>query len=94
MGTFLGFFCIINFTIRIFLFLFFPTSLSLLFFATIHCSPPTTLSASFHPLSPMSLPPPLILLQPVTTYPSFLHTHHLLTSLLYQLHTSPDPCNP
>jgi hypothetical protein len=26
--------------------------------------------------------------------PSLLHIHHLLTSLLYQLHTTPAPCNP
>jgi hypothetical protein len=26
-------------------------------------------------------------------YPSLLHTHHLLTNLLYQLYTTPNPCN-
>jgi hypothetical protein len=29
-----------------------------------------------------------------TNYPSLLHTHHLLTKLLYQLYTNPTPCNP
>jgi hypothetical protein len=27
-------------------------------------------------------------------YPSLLHTHQLLTSPLYQLYTTPVPCNP
>jgi hypothetical protein len=27
-------------------------------------------------------------------YSSFLHTHHLLTSLLYKLNTTQAPCNP
>jgi hypothetical protein len=27
-------------------------------------------------------------------YTSLLHTHHLLTNLLYQLYTTPTPCNP
>jgi hypothetical protein len=27
-------------------------------------------------------------------YPSLLRTHHLLTSLLYKLYTTPAPCNP
>jgi hypothetical protein len=27
-------------------------------------------------------------------YPSLLHTHHLLTNLLYHLYTAPTTCNP
>jgi hypothetical protein len=58
---------------------------------------PTNYS-SFLPLHihslPLSLFPPPILPQPVTTLPSILHTHHLLTRLLYELYTPLAPCNP
>jgi hypothetical protein len=87
--------CIINFTIIILLALFFPSSLS---FPLLCYNPlfslPTTLSGPSHPLfSHLHL---LFLSSPNLSphYLSLLHTHHLLTSLLYQLHTIPAPCNP
>jgi hypothetical protein len=85
------FFCIINFTISVFLSLVLPPPLSFLFlwYNTLF-SLPTTLSAPSHPLSSLSLPPP-ILPQPVTTLPFPLHTHLPLPGLLYQPNTPPAP---
>jgi hypothetical protein len=55
---------------------------------------PNTLSSPSHPLFPLlHLPlPSSPNLSP--HYLSLLHTQHLLTSLLYQQHTIPAPCNP
>jgi hypothetical protein len=57
--------------------------------ATIYCSPSQLLLL---PLLIHSLPLSFPNLSP--HYPTLLHTHHLLTGLLYQLYTPPDPCNP
>jgi hypothetical protein len=72
-----------------------PSSLSALF---LYYNPlfslPTTLSAPSHALS---LHLHLLLLSFPNLSPyhsSLLHAHHLPTSLLYQLYTSPAPCNP
>jgi hypothetical protein len=87
--------CVINFTISILLSLFLHSSLSLLFLCYNPLfSLPTTLSASSHPLFPPSSPPPPILPNLPPYCPFLLHTHNLLTSLLYQLYTTPAPCNP
>jgi hypothetical protein len=53
---------------------------------------PTTLSAPFHPISPPAFNYLFPNLSP--HYPSLLHTHHLLTNLLYQLYTTPTPAIP
>jgi hypothetical protein len=60
--------------------------------ATIHCYSSQLLFLPFliHSFS-LSLSPPSILSQPITIL-SLLHKHNLLTSLLYQLYTT--PCNP
>jgi hypothetical protein len=89
------FFCIINFSITIFLSLVLPPLLSLLFLCyNMLFSFPTTVSAPSHWLCHPVSPSSPILPQPVTTLPSLQHTHHLLISLLYQLYTIPAPCNP
>jgi hypothetical protein len=53
---------------------------------------------SFCPISSALSPCPHIPLPSSTNlspyHPSLLHTHHLLTNLLYQLYTNPNPCNP
>jgi hypothetical protein len=86
------FFYIINFTITIFLSLFLPPSLSLLFPCYYPLfSLPATLSALSHPLYPcLHL---LLISFPNLSphYPSLLHTYHPLTSLLYQI---PPSCYP
>jgi hypothetical protein len=87
--------CIINFTITILIFLFLPSSFSLL----LQCydpllSLPTTLSAPSHPLNP---PSSLTLLTSPNLSPQYLfllHTYHPMTSLLYKLYTTPAPVIP
>jgi hypothetical protein len=63
--------------------------------ATIHC---TTFQLLFLPLLihylQLSSPPLLSSPKLLAQYPFLLHTHHLLTSLLYQLYTIPVPCKP
>jgi hypothetical protein len=67
--------CIFNCTITILLYLFLPSSLSLLLMCYNRLfSLPITLSASSHPLFPPSSPPPPILPQPVTTLPPPFYT--------------------
>jgi hypothetical protein len=75
------------------LFSFSLLSLLLLYYNLLF-SLPTTLSAPSLPLFSLSSLSHPTLPQTVTTLPSLLHTHQLLTSLLYQLHINPDPCNP
>jgi hypothetical protein len=53
-----------------------------------------TFPSTSHPLFPLSSTSLPITPNLSPLYPSFLHTCHLLTSLLYQLHTTPIPCNP
>jgi hypothetical protein len=89
------FFCIIYFTVSTFLSLFLSLPLSLLFLCHNPLfSLPTIISAPSHPLSPCLhlslLPSPNL----SPHYPSLLHTHHLLTRLLYQLYKTPAPYNP
>jgi hypothetical protein len=67
-----------------------PPSLSLLFLCYNPLfSFPTTFSAPLYPLSPHLQLPLLSFPNMSSHYLSFLHTHHLLTSLLYQLYPSP-----
>jgi hypothetical protein len=84
-------FCTINLTITIFSSLLSPPSLSLLL-CYIHCSPSQLLFLPLliHYLS-LLLPPPLILLQPVTTLPLLLHTHRLLANLCTNFTQSQPP---
>jgi hypothetical protein len=78
-----------------FFYLLLPSSLSLLFLCYNPLfSLPATLSAPSHPFFPLSLPLLLTSSNLSPHYFSFLHTHHLLTSLLYQLYTTPVPFNP
>jgi hypothetical protein len=54
----------------------------------------TTLCTPSHPLSPCIYFPLLSFPNLTPHYPFLLHTHHPLTSLLYQLYTTLAPCNP
>jgi hypothetical protein len=87
-----GQFCIINFTITIFLLLFLPLHFLTFSCAIIHCSPSQLLYLllCIHSLPHLHL---CLLSSPNLSphYLSLLHTHHLLTS---QLCTPPVPCNP
>jgi hypothetical protein len=88
-------FCIIDFTITIFFSVFLPPSLSLLL---LHYNPlfslPTILSTPSHPLSTPVLNSPFSSSNLSSHYPSLLHTHNLLTTLLCQLYTFTVPCIP
>jgi hypothetical protein len=85
---------IINSTITILLSFFWPSLLSLLLLGyNLLFSLSTMLYASSHPLLPMASPPPPSSHNLSPHYHSLLHTHHLLTSLLYQLYTTPASCN-
>jgi hypothetical protein len=86
-------FCAINFTITIFLSLLPPTSLSLFLCYNPLISFPPTLSATSHPLSHHSHLHLLFSLNLSLEHPTLVGTHHLLTNLLYQLYTTPNPCN-
>jgi hypothetical protein len=80
------------------LFSYFPIptpSLSLLFLCYNPLfSFPTTLPAPSHPLSPLSSPPFPSPPNHSPHYCSLLHILHPLTSLMYQLYTTPAPSNP
>jgi hypothetical protein len=84
-----------NFIITILLSLFLLPLLSLFFLCYNPLfSLPTTLSAPLHPLSPHLLLSLLSFPNLSPQYSSLLHTHHLLTSLLYQLYTTQPPSIP
>jgi hypothetical protein len=53
---------------------------------------PTTLSAPSHPLSPHAFTYPSH--PPPTCYHTTLPPTHSATNILYQLYTTPNPCNP
>jgi hypothetical protein len=61
--------------------------------AKIHWSPPQWRRPLLTHSNPPALTFPSHYLQPVTRLPSLLHTHRLLTNLLCQLDTTPNPCN-
>jgi hypothetical protein len=85
------FFCIINFTIIIFLSLFLPPHFPSFSCTKIHCSPSQLLFLQLliHSLPVFTSPSHSPNLSP--HYPSLLHIHYPLTSLLYQLYTTPAP---
>jgi hypothetical protein len=86
---------IINTIITIHLSPFLSSSLSLLL---LYGNPlfflPITLLAPSHPISLLSSSSPPILLQPLSTLPLPPTHSPLLTTLLYQMHTTPAPINP
>jgi hypothetical protein len=88
------FFYITNFIVTIFLSLFLPPHFPSFSCATIHCFPSQLL---FLPLFIHSFPCLQLALLSFPNqsphYPFLLYIHHPLTSLLYQLYTTPAPCN-
>jgi hypothetical protein len=88
---FLSSFCIINFTITIFL----SPSLSFLILGYKPLfSLPATLSVPSYPLSSCPHLPLVSSSNPSPHYPFLLHTYLPLTSLLYKLYTTPTSCSP